>query len=354
MMALLLTACAGPSNSPDSSKESTPEATETGGDDSETGAADSTETDTSGGDTDTGETAEPDPCDRSLPWTFVDAGIQQTCGIHSDGCAECWGIGEEDEGPAWDTGAYHYEGEDLPPPVPFATIDIVRDRSGWNWEPHACGVLTDGSVLCWGNSEFGMATAPPGTYTEVAVTVATSWAIRTDGTVAVWGVDAAEPPLRSVVAIEAAYGAMALTSHGELSYWNVSGIGDAIPAPTEPFTAFDFGHVFGCGINAAGDVHCWELGRPEAWETADLTVDAPAGPFVDLCVGWGGSACALREDGSLTCWSEPYDPVDLSGVPEGHVYTQVACGWQHACAVTVDGQLVCWGNDTYGETVVPT
>ena len=61
-----------------------------------------------------------------------------------------------------------------------------------------------------------------------------------------------------------------------------------------------------------------------------------------------------REDGSLSCWSEPYDPVDLSGVPEGHSYTQVACGWQHACAVTVDGQLLCWGNDTYGETLVPT
>jgi hypothetical protein len=28
-------------------------------------------------------------CDRTLGWKFVAAGYLQTCGIHTDGCAEC-------------------------------------------------------------------------------------------------------------------------------------------------------------------------------------------------------------------------------------------------------------------------
>lgn len=140
---------------------------------------------------------------------------------------------------------------------------------------------------------------------------------------------------------------------GTLRYWNESGTYE-FSAPTEPFTAFDFGDVFGCGVNVTGDIHCWPLTAPDQWETSDLTVHAPPGPFIDVCVDWGASACGLREDGGVTCWSEPYDYVDLSDVPEGHVYTQIACGWRHACGVTVDGLIVCWGDDYYGETIVPT
>jgi hypothetical protein len=110
-----------------------PKGSDTGsGDSAESGATESVDSDSADSDTgapdsdsghaDTGETAEtgdseePPPCDRSRPWIFVDAGMVQTCGIHDDGCAECWGIGEEQSSPDWDTAGYHYEGEDQPPP----------------------------------------------------------------------------------------------------------------------------------------------------------------------------------------------------------------------------------------------
>lgn len=293
-------------------------------------------------------------CDRTEPWTYVDAGIQFTCGVHRDGCAECWGIGAEEDGTVgWDTGAYHYQGEDLPPAQSFVRIDVLRDRSGAPWAPHVCGVLDDGSVLCWGNSEYGMSAPPHDTYVDVAVIAWATWGVRRDGAVDVWGYKAASPPLSSVAAVEGAGGVMVLDEAGQLSLWNTSGSAE-FDTPTEQFIAVDLGHVFGCGVTSIGDAVCWELDRPSSWGTTDLTAHAPSGPFVDVCLDWGASACGLRDDGSVTCWSEPYDFVDLSDVPEGHVYSQIACGWRHACAVTVDGLIECWGDDSYGETLVPT
>ena len=54
-------------------------------------------------------------------------------------------------------------------------------------EFHSCAVRSDGTVACWGDSQFGQADAPSGTFKAVAAGGSHSCAIRDDGTVACWG-----------------------------------------------------------------------------------------------------------------------------------------------------------------------
>lgn len=109
-------------------------ATETGkpGDtgivDSDSGQTETADTGETGetaetGDSDTAVDTAPPRCDRSLGWKYVAAGTYQTCGIHTDGCAECWGQGKEEDTGGYDTGGrYHWNGEDIPPSGSFTSI----------------------------------------------------------------------------------------------------------------------------------------------------------------------------------------------------------------------------------------
>lgn len=103
-------------------------------------------------------------------------------------------------------------------------------------------------------------------------------------------------------------------------------------------------------VRGDGSALCWDRDDAENAEFEPMTVDAPAGPFTDICVLGGSEACALSAEGDVSCWllGGVYDP------PEGELFDQLACGYAHACGVTPDGRIVCWGHDLYGETTPPT
>jgi hypothetical protein len=65
----------------------------------------------------------------------------------------------------------------------------------------------------------------------------------------------------------------------------------------------------GCAVVESGDVHCENLDAPDA---GTFTY---SGPFFEVS-GTGRFGCAVRADGSLSCWGPPYDPenpgVDVS------------------------------------------
>ena len=87
-----------------------------------------------------------------------------------DGSVACWGDDEYGEATA-------PEGE-------FASVSAGS--------AHACGVRVDGSVACWGDDEYGEATAPEGEFTSVNAGVGNhTCGVRVDGSVACWGDDAA-------------------------------------------------------------------------------------------------------------------------------------------------------------------
>jgi alpha-tubulin suppressor-like RCC1 family protein len=70
-----------------------------------------------------------------------------------------------------------------------------------------------------------------------------------------------------------------------------------------------------------------------------VTQSVPSGRFTDVAVGrW--HACAVAEDGSLTCWGD--DSVGQATPPTGQ-FTSVAAKERHNCALRIDDAVVCWG-----------
>jgi hypothetical protein len=95
--------------------------------------------DTHTGDADTGDTVAERPC-ADLPWTQVDLGWDFGCGIHTDGCVECWGS---------DT-LYNLIYRE---PEVEAQFLAVNDQSYHDYEnrdyPSACVIGTDQRLTCW-------------------------------------------------------------------------------------------------------------------------------------------------------------------------------------------------------------
>ncbi len=124
----------------------------------------------------------------------------------------------------------------------------------------------------------------------------------------------------------------------------------------------------GCAV-ADGQVHCWGM-----WQNGLLGAQPSLVDASGVSVGQS-SACALHDDGRLTCWGEPEvehaPPGDYHRVcvadgwacasdqagratcwgdrapqpPDGLRVADLACGYHHACAVDLDGTVACWGDD---------
>lgn len=300
-------------------------------------------------DTDTGVDTAPPPCDRSLGWSFVACGYWQTCGIHTDGCAECWGRGQEDDDTSgYDTGGrYHWHGEDEPPDGTY-TFLAMNASPMTNETPNACGILDDGSALCWGSNRYGVNDVPVATYNALAVWEYGAYGLREDGLIEEWGYGLA-PPGEYTAMATGEYHAVFLQPNGELYQIPKAGLGEeASPAGT--YTDVGMGNMYACAISTDGTILCWDPDDPDNGPYESLTVNAPTGVWKDVCDLGGGDACALDIDGHATCW--PHG--DSYPAPPDELFVQLACGASHACGITFDERLVCWGPDRYGETIPPT
>lgn len=303
-------------------------------------------------DTDSGVDTAPPLCDRSLGWKFVESGESQTCGIHTDGCAECWGRGASEDYPYPDTGSpHHYDwsGEDIPPPGDYVSIAMTAHTTWEGETPNACGILSDGSVVCWGSAETRINDVPDGTFSHVTVSEFSACALDTTGSAVPWP-DVADQaiPNGEFSDVEAGYHFLLLTETGSLL---ATGFYDTqIESPSGAFIDIGIGSEYPCAVGETGSVLCWNWSEPESAETCAITLAAPEGPFVDVCVLGGGLGCALDAAGYASCWM-------VGGTfeaPADETFTQIACGASHVCGVTPDNRIVCWGEDYYGETSPPT
>ena len=231
---------------------------------------------------------------------------------------------------------------------------------------HACAVLVDGSVRCWGSNSFGKlgggtigGTAGVTTVSglsdvlSVAPGGAHTCARRKDGGVACWG--------------QGGYGQL--------------GNGTSSPdAPTpgavptlSGIVALASGYWWSCAAANDGTVFCWganwfgQLGAPidpkplEDFRATPLKV-ATVSSIVGLGAG-GGSTCAVRKDGTLMCWGHNAKgelgvgkssgegnygvlPTLVSGLSDA---VQVVVGHRHACARRSSGSVACWGANVAGQ-----
>jgi alpha-tubulin suppressor-like RCC1 family protein len=116
---------------------------------------------------------------------------------------------------------------------------------------HSCAIGVDGTVTCWGAGNpndtsgydncspparynYGQATAPTGTFKQIAAGGYTTCGIKTDGTLACWGAGTTNGNCQSD------YGAC----------------GQALP-PSGTFVEVAVGYTHACAMTAAGKVQCW-------------------------------------------------------------------------------------------------
>ena len=63
--------------------------------------------------------------------------------------------------------------------------DFTAVTAGYS---HACGLRSNGTVLCWGRGLNSETEPPEGTFTSVSAGDGYTCGIRTDGSVACWGI----------------------------------------------------------------------------------------------------------------------------------------------------------------------
>ena len=220
-------------------------------------------------------------CDH-LAFAEVGLGRDHACGILMDGSVMCWG---KDHG--------------APPAGEFSAIDLGRD--------HACGLRVDGETECWGVNADGESDAPSGIFQQVSAGWRFTCGVRADGSIACWGRD---------------------------------DYGKGTP-PSGEFQSVSAGVAHGCGVDALGAVVCW--GKDEFGQSAGASGSVD---FVSVGAGWRHS-CGLRTDGSVHCWG---DNANGQSEAPGGVFTSIAVGYIHTCAVRADGESVCWGSNFEGES----
>ena len=259
----------------------------------------------------------------SQPFSHISTGKSHACGIMPDGIIGCWG---EDR-----------HGQSSPPHGSFSTIS-----SGYD---HSCAIRDDGAALCWGSEGSGRSSPPEGVeLVEVSSGSEHTCALREDGTPVCWGYDSdgrSSPVTGSqLVSISAGGGhTCGLSADGSSLCWGSNNHGQSAPPPGERFTAISTGGWHTCALRPAGSVQCW--GGNEGGQASPPVGDL----FVSVDSG-ASHTCGLRQDGSALCWGD--NETGKASPPGAEVYTQVDSGWMHSCALRPDGTPVCWGGDYYG------
>ena len=225
--------------------------------------------------------------------TSLSAGIDYSCAVLADGSVRCWGF---------NLSGQIGDGTMLNIAMESRQVRGVRGATAVAaGGSHACAVVAEGAVVCWGSNEFGQ---------------------LGDGTT----VDRDRP-----VPVEGHAGATALSA----------------------------GNGFTCALLADRSVRCWGVnglgqlgdGTDEDRSVPEAVVDL--GDVESIASGLIAS-CAALVDGTVRCWGDEEPEVARDGSERpGRVRTvarisnadQLAVGEQRSCAVDGDGRTSCWGRN---------
>jgi len=232
-------------------------------------------------------------------------------------------------------------------PVELGNDDYVAIAAGG---AHVLGLLSDGSIVGWGNNTYGQATPPAGNdYVAIAAGEQNSLALKSDGSIVCWGYDeygeVTPPAGHDYVAIAAGgFFGLALKSDGSIVGWGDNSYYGATPPVGNDYVAIAAGAYHGLALKLDGSIVGWGYnGNGEA--------TPPAGhDYVAIAAGsWHN--LALRSDGSIVGWGSNSD--GQATPPTGNDYVAIAGGGWHSLALKSDGSIVGWGGNSYYQSTSP-
>jgi len=247
----------------------------------------------------------------------VTAGDTFSCGLVTNGSAVCWG--------------------ELPGDAPDAAATFIDIHAGAR---HLCGLQADGNLLCYGDPEYNVTIVPPGTYQTVSTGADVACAVARDHTVACWG-DGTNPVIATLPAITDAdhvsvgyRHACYISTSGGVACWGGNGYGQAaVPAGVNSTTSevwwLSAGGKSTCAISGLappGQLECWG-------EAAGLWNGTAA--YEVACNMWG---CIVSEDIGGGAANASYLVTSLAGMPIPRTYnmTRIA-GNSRGPSDSVDG-----------------
>jgi len=172
---------------------------------------------------------------------------------------------------------------------------------------HSIALKSDGTVVAWGNNDYGQSEVPSGLSNVVAVSAGYfhSMALKADGTLALWGeltgTDQTNAPkgLTNVVAIAGGvFYDLALKADGTVVAWGAdNGGGETfIPSDLIDVVALTAGDYHALALKADGKVVAWG-----ANSSGQATVSAGVSNVVAIAAR-GNQSLALRADGAVFAW----------------------------------------------------
>jgi len=223
---------------------------------------------------------------------------------------------------------------------------------------HTCMLMTDRSVRCFGENNWGQLgnggfanSSTPVTVNGLTTAVSVgagiehSCALLADGTVRCWGTNFV----------------------GQLGDGTIGG-GSAIPKPVQGLSGvigLGAGGFHNCAIMSDRTAQCWGRNQDGQLGNGNNTTDSGTPQpvtgltgVVALAAG-GYHTCALLNDASVRCWGRNdrgqvgdgttisrSTPVVVSGMTSA---VQISGGLYHMCALVADGTLQCWGQNDSGQ-----
>ncbi len=202
-------------------------------------------------------------------------------------------------------------------------------------------------MVAWGFSLLDQTKVPTNltNVKAIAAGYTHSLALRTDGSVVVWGEHPDAPAnLTNAVAIAAGRNhSLALLEDHTVLAW---GDTNAVPDGLDNVAAVAAGAAFNLALRYDGTVVAWGDPTLEV-----LQVPASLTNAVAIAAGWD-HALALRRDGTVLAWGANGSgqctvPSGLSGV------AGISAGALHSLVLKSDGTLVAWGSTTLGQVPAP-
>ena len=228
-----------------------------------------------------------------------------------------------------------------PPPLRFKSVSVGTFQT--------CGLLTDGTPLCWGmrNVEGGGSEAPTGEFASISRGRHTC-AIRTDGTPVCWDfVDEGEHTCRededgSIFCRLDGQGTPSATTNDRdggttvtRTITLIAGYYDQTPPPNLKLKAISVGWSHACALQEDGTPVCW--GSNQYGKASP----PPGEKFTAISSG-AGHTCALRIDGTAVCWGLGIN--QATAAPRDETFVEISVGSEHSCGLREDGVAVCWGD----------